>query len=72
MLGGVALPVGPLKCHRKANLPILECEDFLWVVTPPYHFQNVRYLDTSYGIPRSGCSALLAKGIQFCAELPRL
>jgi hypothetical protein len=28
-----------------------ECEDFLWVVTPPYHFQNVRYLDTQYGIP---------------------
>ena len=28
-----------------------ECEDFFWVVTPPYHFQNVRYLDTQYGIP---------------------
>ncbi|MFZ0964507.1 MAG: hypothetical protein WAO35_26890 [Terriglobia bacterium] len=28
-----------------------QCEDFLWVVTPPYHFQNARYLDTSYGIP---------------------
>jgi hypothetical protein len=27
-----------------------ECEDFLWVVTPPYHFQNARYLDTQYGI----------------------
>jgi hypothetical protein len=27
-----------------------ECGDFLWVVTPPYHFQNVRYLDTEYGI----------------------
>jgi hypothetical protein len=26
-----------------------ECDDFLWVVTPPYHFQNIRYLDTSYG-----------------------
>jgi hypothetical protein len=30
--------------------PAPECEDFLWVVTPPYHFQNARYLDTSYGI----------------------
>jgi hypothetical protein len=27
-----------------------DCEDFLWVATPPYHFQNVRYLDTAYGI----------------------
>jgi hypothetical protein len=27
-----------------------ECGDFLWVVTPPYHFQNARYLDTQYGI----------------------
>jgi hypothetical protein len=27
-----------------------DCKDFLWVVTPPYHFQNVRYLDTEYGI----------------------
>ena len=27
-----------------------DCEDFVWVVTPPYHFQNARYLDTSYGI----------------------
>src|SRR5690348_4346832 len=25
-----------------------ECADFLWVVTPPYRFQNARYLDTSY------------------------
>ena len=22
----------------------------LWVVTPPYHFENARYLDTEYGI----------------------
>jgi len=28
-----------------------ECDDFLWVATPPYHFQNMRYLDTSYGMP---------------------
>jgi hypothetical protein len=27
-----------------------ECEDFLWVVTPPYRFENPRYLDTTYGI----------------------
>ena len=28
-----------------------ECEDFLWVATPPYRFENSRYLDTAYGIP---------------------
>jgi len=27
-----------------------ECADFLCVVTPPYRFQNARYLDTSYGV----------------------
>jgi hypothetical protein len=25
-----------------------QCHDFAWAVTPPYHFQNARYLDTSY------------------------
>ena len=25
-----------------------DCIEFSWVVTPPYHFQNVLYLDTSY------------------------
>ena len=24
-------------------------DEYVWVVTPPYHFDNVRYLDTSYG-----------------------
>jgi hypothetical protein len=23
--------------------------EYVWVVTPPYHFGNIRYLDTSYG-----------------------
>jgi hypothetical protein len=23
--------------------------EYVWVVTPPYHFNNVRYLDTAYG-----------------------
>lgn len=27
-----------------------ECGDLLWVVTPPYHLQNARYIDTQYGI----------------------
>jgi len=26
-----------------------ECGDFVWVVTPPYHSYNDRYIDTSYG-----------------------
>jgi hypothetical protein len=26
-------------------------DEYVWVVTPPYHFGNVRYLDTSYGTP---------------------
>ena len=43
------LPVGPLRSHRKASLPTL-VRRLLWVVTPPYHFQNARYLDTGYGI----------------------
>jgi hypothetical protein len=25
-------------------------QEYVWVVTPPYHFGNPRYLDTSYGI----------------------
>ena len=33
--------------HDPATDP--QCIDFAWVVTPPYHFQNVLYLDTSYG-----------------------
>ena len=26
-----------------------ENAEYVWVVTPPYHFENIRYLDTSYG-----------------------
>ena len=26
-------------------------QEYVWVVTPPYHFGNQRYLDTSYGVP---------------------
>jgi hypothetical protein len=29
--------------------PDPQCNDYVWVVTPPYRFQNARYLDTSYG-----------------------
>ncbi len=27
-----------------------QCNDYVWVVTPPFRFQNARYLDTEYGI----------------------
>ena len=27
----------------------LECDDFVWIVMPPYRSYNARYLDTSYG-----------------------
>ena len=27
-----------------------ELTDYVWVVTPPYHFRNPRYLDTTYGV----------------------
>ncbi len=30
--------------------PPQEKVEFSWVATPPYHFRNERYLDTSYGI----------------------
>jgi hypothetical protein len=26
-----------------------ENDEYVWVVTPPYHFENIGYLDTSYG-----------------------
>ncbi|MBI3280710.1 MAG: hypothetical protein HYZ57_12810 [Acidobacteria bacterium] len=26
-----------------------ECHEFSWIATPPYRFQNPRYVDTSYG-----------------------
>jgi len=32
------------------SVPEGEFREYVWVVTPPYHFWNVRYLDTSYGI----------------------
>jgi hypothetical protein len=33
--------------HRKETDPTRS--EYVWVVTPPYHFGNIRYLDTSYG-----------------------
>ena len=33
----------------QGQTPNPECRDFAWVVTPPFRFQNVLYVDTSYG-----------------------
>jgi hypothetical protein len=38
-----------IEVSPQGKLPTPACIDFLWVATPPYHFQNVRYLDTQYG-----------------------
>ena len=43
VITGWTIEVAPL-----SPPPDPECSDFAWVVTPPYHFQNVLYLDTSY------------------------
>lgn len=40
---GWTIQVSP---HGQTSDP--QCRDFAWVVTPPYHFQNVLYLNTSY------------------------
>jgi len=49
-----------------------ECDDFLWVVTPPYHFQNVRYLDTEYGTTAQEAVKVSPREFHFvlnCADL---
>jgi len=48
-----------------------ECTDFVWVVTPPYHFQNVRYLDTSYSTTAQEAMRVSPREFQFvlnCAD----
>lgn len=43
-LGGWFIEVIPKTAGADADT------DYVWVVTPPYHFGNQRYLDTSYGV----------------------
>ena len=43
--GGWFIEVVPKGAASNAN------QEYVWVVTPPYHFGNARYLDTSYGTP---------------------
>ena len=50
------------------------CEDLLWVVTPPYHFANARYLDTEYGITAQEAVHTSPREFSFvlnCADLER-
>ncbi|HXO62398.1 MAG TPA: hypothetical protein VN850_11345, partial [Candidatus Acidoferrales bacterium] len=56
-------PFGPLRFRLNSEealsgwwIEVVPAEDansgndeYVWAVTPPYHFGNVRYLDTSYG-----------------------
>jgi hypothetical protein len=42
-----------------------DCGDFLWVVTPPYHFQNERYLDTAYGMTAQKAVRYSPRGFSF-------
>jgi hypothetical protein len=58
-------PFGPLRFRLNSEealsgwwIEVVPAEDansrndeYVWVVTPPYHFSNVRYMDTSYGMP---------------------
>ena len=44
-LGGWCIEVVPAEQTNSGN------DEYVWVVTPPYHFGNIRYLDTSYGTP---------------------
>jgi hypothetical protein len=42
-LAGWWIEVTPAEDAKSAN------DEYVWAVTPPYHFANARYLDTSYG-----------------------
>ena len=48
-----------------------ECADYVWVATPPYHFQNARYLDTSYGTTAQAAVRMSPREFNFvlnCAD----
>jgi hypothetical protein len=48
-----------------------DCKDFLWVVTPPYHFQNQLYLDTGYGMTAQKAVSFSPRDFNFvvnCAD----
>ena len=69
MGGGITGWIIQVSPHGQTVDP--ECTDFVWVVTPPYHFQNVRYLDTSYSTTAQEAMRVSAREFQFvlnCAD----
>lgn len=42
--------------------------EYVWVVNPPYHFQNIRYLDTSYGISAKQAVAYSPRDFNFVVD----
>jgi hypothetical protein len=42
-----------------------KADDFVWVVTPPYHSSNTRYLDTQYGIRSNEAVAWTPRDFSF-------
>ena len=50
------------------------CDDFVWVATPPFRFNNPRYLDTSYGTKAEDAVTWSPREFQFvlnCADYKR-
>ena len=45
-----------------------ENAEYVWVVTPPYHFENIRYLDTSYGTRAEDAVKDLPRDFNFVLE----
>jgi hypothetical protein len=43
-------------------------DEYVWPVTPPYHFGNVRYLDTSYGTPAADAVAESPRDFNFVLD----
>jgi hypothetical protein len=42
--------------------------EYVWPVTPPYHFGNVRYLDTSYGIRAEAAVKMSPRDFNFVLD----
>jgi hypothetical protein len=42
--------------------------EYIWPVTPPYHFGNVRYLDTSYGVRAEAAVKMSPRDFNFVLD----
>ncbi len=58
-IGGWTITVSPQGKHPA------ECNDFVWVVTPPYRSYNARYLDTSYGTTAKDAVSISPREFRF-------